>query len=49
VTGRRGRRRKKLLVDFNKEWIMVTERGSIRSHYVEKSVWKRLLTRRKSE
>jgi hypothetical protein len=49
VTGRRRRRRKKLLVDFSKEGIPVTERGSTRSHYVEKSVWKGLLTHRKNE
>jgi hypothetical protein len=49
VTGRRGRRRKKLLVDFSKEGILVTEGRSTRSHYVEKSVWKGLFTHRKSE
>jgi hypothetical protein len=42
VTGRRGRRRKKLLDDF------MEERGycELKSHYVEKSLWKRLRTRR---
>jgi len=38
VTGRRGRRHKKLLDDF------MEERGycKLKSHYVEKSLWKRL-------
>ena len=40
MTGRPGRRHKKLLDDFMKE------RGhcTLKSHYVEKSLWKRLWT-----
>ena len=43
VTGRRGRRHRKLLDDF------LEERGycKLKSHYVEKSLWKRLWICRK--
>jgi len=41
VTGRRGRRRKKLLDDLN-ERILSFEGGSSRSHNLEISLWKRL-------
>jgi hypothetical protein len=41
VTGRRGRRRKKLLGDL-KEKILISEGGSSRSHYVDSSLWKRI-------
>ena len=45
VTGRRGRRRKKILVDLKeKETILEIERGRTRSHYVENWLWKRLWT-----
>jgi hypothetical protein len=47
MTGRRGRRRKQLL-DKGKEKILEIERGSIRSHPVENSLWKRLRTYRKT-
>jgi hypothetical protein len=43
VTGRRGRRRRKLLDDL-KERILSSAGGSSRSHYVESSLWKRLWT-----
>jgi hypothetical protein len=42
VTGRRGRRRRKLLDDL-KERIISFEGESSGSHYVESSLWKRLL------
>ena len=50
VTGRRGRRRKKLL-DYLKErrGLLSFEGGSSRSHYVESSLWKRLWTCRKTD
>jgi hypothetical protein len=45
VTGRRGRRRRKLLNDLKeKEMILSFEGGSSRSHYVERSLWKGLWT-----
>ena len=47
VTGRRGRKRTKLLDDL-KEIILTFEGGSSRSHYVESSIWKRLWTCRKT-
>jgi hypothetical protein len=47
VTGRRGRRRRKLLDDL-KERRGYFEGGSSRSHYVESSLWKRLWTCRKT-
>jgi hypothetical protein len=47
VTGRRGRRRRKLLDDL-KERILSFEGGSSRSHYVDSSIWKRLWTCRKA-
>jgi len=43
VTGRRGRRRRKLLDDL-KERILSFEGGSSRSHYVESWLWKGLWT-----
>jgi len=43
MTGRRGRRRKQLLVDLRKK-ILETERRSNRSHNVENLFWKRLWT-----
>jgi hypothetical protein len=48
ATGRRGRRRKKLL-DHLKERRLSFESGSSRSHYVESSLWKRLWTCRKTD
>ena len=45
VTGRRGRRRRKLL---DTEMIFSFEGGSSRSHYVESSLWKRLWACRKT-
>jgi hypothetical protein len=42
VTGRRGRKRRKLLDDLK-------EGGSARSHYVENSIWKRPWTCRKTD
>jgi len=48
VTGRRGRRRRKLLDDLKgrrgEERILSFEGGRSRSHYVESSLWKRLWT-----
>jgi hypothetical protein len=43
VTGRRGRRRRKLLDEGN-ERIFTSEGGSSRSRYVESSLWKRFWT-----
>jgi hypothetical protein len=48
VTGRRGRRRRKLLDDL-KVRILSFEGGSSRLHYVESSLWKRLWTCRKTD
>jgi len=48
VTGRQGRRRRKLLDDL-KERILSFEGGSSGSHYVESSLWKRLRTCRKTD
>jgi hypothetical protein len=43
VTGRRGRRSRKLLDDLKvKERILTSEAESARLHYVESWVWKRL-------
>jgi hypothetical protein len=49
VTGRRGRRCKKLLYDFKEKLILEIARGSTRSHPVENSLWKRLRTCRKTD
>jgi hypothetical protein len=50
MTGRRGRRRKQLLVLLQgKEKILEIERGSTRSHSMENSLWKRLQTCRKTD
>jgi hypothetical protein len=50
MTGRRGRRRIKLLDDLqDNERIMVIERGSTRSYSVENSLCKRLWTCRKTD
>ena len=48
VTGRRGKRRKKLLDDL-KERILSFEGGSSRSHYVESWLWKTLWTCHKTD
>jgi hypothetical protein len=52
VTGRRGRRRRKLLDDLKErrgeERILSSEGESSRSHYVERSFLKRLWTCRKT-
>jgi len=47
ATGRRGRRRKQLLVDLE-ERILKIERGSTRSHSAENSLWTSLWTCRKT-
>ena len=49
VTGRRGRRRRKLLDDLKERRGHSFERGSSGSHYVESSLWKRLWTCRKTD
>jgi hypothetical protein len=50
VSGRRGRRRRKLLDDLNARGRILTfEGGSYRSHYVESSLWKRLWTFRETD
>jgi hypothetical protein len=49
VTGRQGRRRRKLLGDFKERRILSFEGGSSGSHYVESSLWKRLWTCRKTD
>jgi len=49
VTGRRGRRRGKLLDDLKERRILLFEGGSSGSHYVESSLWKRLWTCRKTD
>jgi len=50
VTRRQGRRRKKLLDDFQwQERILSFEEGSSRPHYVEESFWKSLWTCRQTE
>jgi hypothetical protein len=47
VTGRRGRRRRKLLDDLKeRRGILVSEGESSRSHCVERLLWKRLWTSR---
>jgi hypothetical protein len=47
MTGRQGRRLRKLLDDFKET--KGFEGGSCRSHYVESSLWKRLWTCRKTD
>ena len=42
VTGRRGRRRKKLLDDLKDRRVYSFEGGSSRMHYVEEPFWRRL-------
>jgi hypothetical protein len=42
VTEIRGRRRKKLLENFQEKRLLEIERGSIRSHRMEKALWERL-------
>jgi len=49
VTGRRGRRRKKLLDSFRKIMGTGSYRAIARSHSVVNSVWKRLRTCRKTD
>jgi hypothetical protein len=49
VTGRRGRRSRKLLDDLKERRILSFEGGSSRSHYVESWLWKRLWTCRKAD
>jgi ribosomal 50S subunit-associated protein YjgA (DUF615 family) len=51
VTGRRGRRRRKLLDDLKegRKGILTSEGGSSGSHYVESSIWKRLWTCRETD
>jgi CRISPR/Cas system-associated endonuclease Cas1 len=50
VTKRRGRRRKKLLDDLeDRRRILSFEGESSRSHYMEKSLWRRLWTCRQTE
>jgi len=49
VTGRRGRRRRKLLDDLKEMRGYSFEGGSSGSHYVESSLWKRLWTCRKAD
>jgi hypothetical protein len=48
VTGRRGRRRRKLLDDL-KERMLSSDGGSSRPHYVDSSLWKRLRTCRETD
>jgi hypothetical protein len=48
VTGRRGRRRRKLLDDL-KERTLLFEGGSSRSHYAESWLWTRPWTCRKTD
>ena len=48
VTGRRGKRRRKLLDDLL-ERILSFEGGSSGSHYVESSLWKRFWTCHKTD
>jgi len=49
VTGRRGRRRRKLLDDLKERGGYSYLGGSSRSHDVESSFWKRLWTCRKAD
>jgi hypothetical protein len=49
VTGRRGRRRRKLLDNLEERRGYSFEGGSSRSHYVESSFWKRRWTCRKTD
>ena len=49
MTGRRGRKRRKLLDDLKERRILTVEGGSSRSHYVASSIWKRLWTCRKTD
>jgi hypothetical protein len=50
VTGRRGRRRRKLIDDFKeRRGYSHLKEGSSRLHYVESSLWKRLWTCRETD
>jgi hypothetical protein len=49
MTGRRGRRRRKLLDNLKERRGYSFEGGSSGSHYVESSLWKRLWTFRKTD
>jgi hypothetical protein len=50
VTGRRGRRRRRLLDELKeREGILTSEGGSSRLHYVESSLWKKLWTCRQTD
>jgi hypothetical protein len=49
VTGRRGRRRRKLLDELKERRGYSSEGGSSRSYYLESSLWKRLWTCRKTD
>jgi hypothetical protein len=49
VTGRQGQRRKQLPDNLKEKRILEIEIGSIRSHFVENSLWKRLWTSRKTD
>ena len=50
VTGRRGRKRRKLLDDLEeRRGILTVEGGSCRSHCVESWLWERLWTYRKTD
>ena len=50
VTGRQGRRRRKLLdALMERRGILSFERGNSGSHYVESSLWKRIWTCRKTD
>jgi hypothetical protein len=49
VTGRQGRRRRKLLDDLKERRRYSFEGGSSGSHYVESSLWKRLWACRKTD
>jgi hypothetical protein len=49
VTGRRGRRRRKLLYDLKERRILTSEGGSSRSHCVESWLWKKLWTCRETD
>ena len=49
VTGRRGRKRRKLLDDLKERKGYSQLKEETRSHYVESSIWKRLWTCRKAD
>ena len=49
VTGRQGRRRRKLLDDLKEKERILSFGGGTRSHYVESPLWKRLWTCRKTD